>query len=282
MKRIFLISIAVLLFACKKENAIIPNNKLEQTEQDTVQNSDEIIIKEDKKHPVSFKNRAEELIYIREYLKTNLPKAILKNNPKLVEKAQQELIIKGYNPTLEEAAKKTIAYSNKYNSYMSLIASTKMPFTEVKKQLDNTGKLTFDEYLNKKNDDLIYIEEENAESINTSQEEDKKEIVKEENMALQNLLAGRNKKTENETKQEVTERKLLYQPTRLNHDCDAKGTIVMKLTVDYNGNVISAVKFKGIEDVCLVNYAEKQCLKLKYTPATNKENTTVFYTFNFD
>lgn len=282
MKRIFLISIAVLLFACKKENDIIPNNKLEQTEQDTVRNSVKIINKEDKKDPVSFKTRAEELIYIREYLKANLPKAILKNNPKLVEKAQQELIIKGYNPTLEEAAKKTIAYSNKYNSYMSLIASTEMPFTEVKKQLDNTGKLTFDEYLNKKNDDLIYIEEENVESINTSKEEDKKEIVKEENTALQNLLAGKNKKTENEMEQEVTERKLLNQPTRLNHDCDAKGTIVMKLTVDNKGNVITAVKFKGIEDVCLVNYAKKQCLKLKYTPTTNKENTAVFYTFNFD
>ncbi len=284
MKRFLLIFATLLLLCCKKDNDLAPIKNLDKNKQDSLLQSNEDAnntFKEGKNELLSFKNRAEELIYIREYLKENLPKVILKNNPKLVEKAQQELIILGYNPTMEEAAKKTIAFSNYYEGYMELIVSTKMPFNEVKKQLESTGKITFEEYINKKNEDLIYIDE-NVETINTSQEESKKETVKAENTALQNILAGRNIKTEKETEQENTIRKLLNQPTRLNHDCDANGTLIMKLTINSNGDVINVVKISGVNDSCLINFAKQKCYELKYTTSKMKENTTAFYTLNFN
>ena len=284
MKRFLFISVTLLFFCCKKDNELAPIKNLVKDKQDSLLQSNEDVgktFKESKNELLNFKNRAEELIYIREYLKENLPKAILKTNPKLVEKAQQELIILGDNPTLEDAAKKTIAYSNYYKGYMDLIASTKMPFKEVKKQLETTGKINFENYINKNNEDFIYVEENYVNTLKTNEEENKNEDVNTQNKSLQNLLSGGNKDLQNEPKQENIERKLLSKPTRLNYDCEGEGSILMKLTINSNGDVINAVKISGIKDTCLINYAKKQCLKFKYTTSVNQEQTTTLYNFNF-
>lgn len=289
MKRIFCICLAFVFFGCKKDNNLIPNNILKQTQQDSIQNSNTDVGKTFKKQnnePVNFKNRAEELIYIREYLKENLPKAILRNNPELVEKAQYELIIMGQNPTLEEAAKKTLAYSNYYNRYMSQIATTEMPFIKVKEQLESSGKLDFNEYINKEVENYNYNEENNIKHTKTKQEEiNKQNITKEpspEAMDALNSLLGKSKKNlQGDIYEDNTERRLLNKPTKLKFDCAVEGKIVMKLTINPKGDVIDAIRTSGISDTCTVNYVIKECLKIKYTPSTNPKNVTTSFVFNF-
>lgn len=89
-----------------------------------------------------FSNRAEELIYIREYLEYKLPIILVKKFPEEMKKAQYELISMGENPTLGEAAKKSLHFHNLYEPYMSIIISEKLNFVDVKKQLENNGKLS--------------------------------------------------------------------------------------------------------------------------------------------
>lgn len=89
-----------------------------------------------------FSNRAEELIYIREYLKYKLPVILVNKFPEEMKKAQYELISRGENPSLEEAAIKSLHFHNLYDPYMSIIISENLSFVDIKKQLDSKGKIS--------------------------------------------------------------------------------------------------------------------------------------------
>lgn len=138
MKNKILISSVILLIlitACKKNGGI---TNFTITEKDTLNLNNEKGFSKN-----NFKDRAEELIYIREYLKYKLPKIMIDEDIEYVKKAQYSLISDGENPTLEEAASRTIKYSNKYEAYMNLIIMDKLSFMVVKRQLESNGDLNF-------------------------------------------------------------------------------------------------------------------------------------------
>ncbi|WP_121965789.1 hypothetical protein [Myroides sp. N17-2] len=121
-----LLILSVVFISCKNEQ----NNSLSTSSEVT-------IIKEENFNKESFKDRAEELIYIRDYLEYKLPILIMKHSPDLVEKVQQELIFRGENSTLEEAAKRTKNYQIAFESIINQVRINKHSFREVKNVLVN-------------------------------------------------------------------------------------------------------------------------------------------------
>ncbi|WP_157813344.1 hypothetical protein [Flavobacterium sp. 5] len=140
-KNIVSVFIFLILFtACKREDATKFLESIKSAKS-TLVNSDTLV--ENSFNKTIFNDRAEELIYIREYLKYKLPLLLIKKDLDLVKKAQYTLIANGENPSSTDAAKRTIVYSNKYEGYMSLITSENMSFKEVKNQLESKGKIDF-------------------------------------------------------------------------------------------------------------------------------------------
>ncbi len=93
-----------------------------------------------------FDNRAQELTYIREYLNTKLPEILIKKFPEKMEKIQLQLITQGQDVTLEEAAKRSIHFSNQYSMLMSRFNNDNTSFKDAKWCLDN-----YDEYEKQRN-----------------------------------------------------------------------------------------------------------------------------------
>lgn len=142
MKNIFVASAFIafiLLISCKKMEELNFINSAEITN-DTTANS---YTKEKKIDKTTFKDRAEELIYIREYLEYKLPLIMIKEDAEYVKKAQYELIAMGQNPDLSEAARKTISYNDKYKYLMSVIIEDNWKFRDVKYQLENNGDIKY-------------------------------------------------------------------------------------------------------------------------------------------
>lgn len=127
MKKYLIFGILFLFVACKKEDKI-------NSENNTLVNS---IVEENKFDKTDFKDRAEELIYIREYIKYKLPLIIIEKYPDLAKKAQYELISRGENPTLEDAVKKTLKYHNRYNAFMSMAQYDNYSFSEIKSKMES-------------------------------------------------------------------------------------------------------------------------------------------------
>lgn len=132
MKKSYLIvGLLFFLVSCKKDLGNIFESLIEKDTLTTFESSEEKFNKSD------FKDRAEELIYIREYIEYKLPLLIIEEYPDVAKKAQYELIARGENPTLEEATKKTYYYYNNYQSLMWKILNEEYSFLEVKKILEN-------------------------------------------------------------------------------------------------------------------------------------------------
>ena len=115
MKKYLIFGMLFLLVSCKNEREINFSNS---SENDTLVNT---TLEEKKFDKINFNDRAEELIHIREYLKYKLPRILIEKEPDVVKKAQYELIANGENPSLLDAAVRTIAFENDYDIYMSLI-----------------------------------------------------------------------------------------------------------------------------------------------------------------
>lgn len=99
------------------------------------------------------KNRAEELIAIRDLLKEKLPVIIIERFPNQIEKLQYALIADGYNITLEETAKKSLHYRNQYQRYMSIFMDENFTYKDVAVALSNYKK--FEENRKNKNDEQL-------------------------------------------------------------------------------------------------------------------------------
>jgi len=141
-KNIISVFIFFILFtACKKEDATKLLESIKSAKSALV-NSD-TLVNENSFNKTDFKDRADELIYIREYLKYKLPRIMINKDIESVKRAQYELITVGENPTLIEAARRTRKYSWDYERYLNLINSYNMSFKEVKKQLESKDKIDF-------------------------------------------------------------------------------------------------------------------------------------------
>lgn len=131
MKKNYLIfGLLFFLVACKKDLGNIFDSLTKVDTLVTYELSEEQFNKRD------FKDRAEELIYIREYIEYKLPLLIIEKQPDVAKKAQYELISMGENPTLEEATKKTLIYRNEYQYFMYKILDKEYSFLEVKNMLE--------------------------------------------------------------------------------------------------------------------------------------------------
>jgi hypothetical protein len=160
--------------------------------------NDKIVNQDDEKldlfNKANFTDRADELIYIREYLKYKLPLIIIDKNPDLAKKAQYELISDGENPTLIEATKRTLTYQNKYDGYMSLITTENMSFKEVKHQLESKSKIDFKLALDRKiNNENNYNNDNGRENydVNNDSISNRNNVNDDTQEALKNLLKKR-------------------------------------------------------------------------------------------
>jgi hypothetical protein len=246
-----------------------------------------------------FKSRADELIYIREYLNYKLPLILVKKYPEQMKKVQYELISNGENPTLEEAAKKSLHFKNLYEPYMSLVVSENTTFKIVKEQLELNDKLDFDLSKNTKK-----IKSEKKEILEPENKTEKP-IRKDTNDALKNIL--KNNKPETEINQIeagvgngtsygngtgkshnepylLTGRKVLNKPIP-EYNCNELGRVIIQIVVDRDGNVIEANLGKGstTNAECLVSAAKEAALKTKWNKDENAfERHIGKITYNFE
>lgn len=276
-----------LLVSCKNEREINFSNS---SENDTLVNT---TLEEKKFDKINFNDRAEELIHIREYLKYKLPRILIEKEPDVVKKAQYELIANGENPSLLDAAIRTLAFENDYNIYMSLITSEKMSFKEVKNQLESKGKINFkssDIILKSKNKDYYQQERENSELTI----EEPLETDRNNDDALKNILSESEPKNDNSYHGQGTgkgikenpfgNRKVLTKPTP-KYNCNEEGKVVVEIVVDKGGNVIdvkSGIKGTTNNSKCLLDACKEAALKSKWEANENAPEKQVgIISYNF-
>jgi hypothetical protein len=270
MKNILTICILITLLSCKKEDSIKIEQKLSKNEIGKPENTDF--------SRTQFKDRAEELIYIRQYLNYKLPIILINKNPDQMKKAQYELISRGENPTIEVSAKRSLHFSNLYEPYMNLIISENLSFKNVKEQLETKGELKF-EFSNK--DNLIYIAEEKRNSEKNVQIDTVKNIKNETKIALKNLL---NSKSDIEPNIISSKRSIIYRATPENN-CDEVGSVTIEIDIDKNGNVLKAKNnYRGTttNSKCLIDASILASLNSKWNkdenaPEIQKTNITYNY-----
>lgn len=294
MKKIIIFCLLLISISCKKEGT----EKIQNTT-----SRDSLTEQTNDFSKTEFKDRAEELVYIREYLNYKLPKILVAQNPEQIKKVQHQLIANGQNPTLEEAAKKSINFSNKYEIYMNLIISENTSFTEVKKQLESTGKLDF----NFQNESPQIIEnkdtEQSTENETISQEVKSKPVNKAEpsNNTLDNILNTKKteiKNTENNTgsgnsyggvvksvnKETYLAGRIILEMPKKAPSCNEQGKVVIQVTVNRTGNVIDAKLGRGTTNMskCLVDVAIECAKKAKWNQSNEAPETQIGYlTYNF-
>jgi hypothetical protein len=290
MKKYLIFGMLFLLVSCKKEREINFDNS---SENDTLVNT---TLEEKKFDKINFNDRAEELIYIREYLKYKLPRILIEKEPDIVKKAQYELIANGENPSLLDAAVRTIAFENDYDIYMSLITSEKMSFKEVKSQLESKGKINFklsDVIFKSNNKDYYQQEKENHELII----EEPLETDSNNDDALKNILNESEPKNDNNyngqgTGREIEEnsfggRKALIKPNP-KYNCNEEGTVVVEIVVDKGGNVINVkTGLKGTTNnsKCLLDACKEAALNTKWEAnenAPDKQVGKISYNFRLN
>ncbi|WP_134355998.1 energy transducer TonB [Flavobacterium psychrophilum] len=290
MKNILTLCLLITFLSCKKENS----SKIEQK-------TNEIEIKKSELNDFSktdFKDRAEELVYIREYLNYKLPIILVDKKPDQMKKVQYELISRGENPSIEEAAKRSLHFSNLFEPYMSLIISENTTFKIVKQQLETKGKLDF-EISKKENQIISEIKEINSEEKDDSE----KPIKKNTENALDNLLKNKNSETEqNQSGNGVgnggngvgygkslsepyflTGRKVINK-TIPEYNCSEFGRVVIEITVDRNGNVLDANLGRGstTNEKCLVNASKIAAMNTIWNideNASEKQKGKIIYDF---
>jgi hypothetical protein len=284
MKSKYLIfGLLILLIACKK-NEKISFDSLFKTNKDSLVNKDEKFDKND------FEDRAEELIYIREYLKYKLPMIMIKNNLDLVKKAQYELIANGENPNLTDAAKRTIAFDNRYSSYMSLITSENMSFKDVKNQLESKGEIDFNISNGIKINYKDYYQQENErktnESITDKTIDEPTDIL--ENSSKSNYdVSGKGNGSGSNSGYSLERRKAINKP-QPEYNCNEEGTVVVEIVVDKKGNVLEAkTGLKGTTNnsKCLLDACKEAASKTKWEVDENapeKQVGNISYNFRMN
>lgn len=270
MKNILIICILITLLSCKKENSIKTEQKFSENE---VEKPEQIDFSR-----TVFKDRAEELIYIRQYLNYKLPIILINKKPDQMKKVQYELISRGENPAIEEAAKRSLHFSNLYEPYMNLIISENISFKNVKEQLETNGELDF-ESSNKNN--LIYIVEENKNRENNVLTDT---IKNETKNALKNLL---NRKSDSEPNINSSKRNIIYKATPENN-CDEVGNVMIEIDIDKNGNVLKAKNnYRGTttNSKCLIDASILAALNSKWNKDENApeiQKTNITYNYKID
>ena len=302
MKSKYLIfGLLILLIACKKNETVSLDNLL-KTEKDS------LVIKDEKFDKTNFKDRAEELIYIREYLKYKLPLIIIKQNPDLVKKAQYELISNGENPTLVDAALRTRKYESMYKNSMWKIIDGNYGFKEVKNQLENKGEIDFSYPNEVETNYKDYYQEERENNDSIDEPIVKKPIVaKNTNDALANILKG-SESDNGDSKNKVVGsasgsgvgngsgsnngyslegRKTIIKPSP-EYKCNEEGKVVVQIVVDKSGSVLEAkTGVRGTTNMskCLLDACKEAALKSKWQPDENapeKQTGTIVYNFRIN
>lgn len=132
----FVINAFILIVSCNNSKSDTENVKggaLEGGYQEANNDEDSNI---DFNNP-RFKNRAEEIAYIREYANLKFPDIIIEKFPERVEGVQFNLIKSGEDVSLREAAKRSLHYRNEYGSYMDRVVEENISFEKAKWELDN-------------------------------------------------------------------------------------------------------------------------------------------------
>lgn len=132
MKYKFITGILLLaLYSCKQESKVI----------DEIKNSVSESITEAQKldfDRTKFENRAEELTYIREYLKQELPDKLLREQPKRLQDAQYYFISIGKDYTLRETAIKVLDTIKATQTIMHNVVKQELSLSATKELIKNT------------------------------------------------------------------------------------------------------------------------------------------------
>ena len=258
MKFFLIVYLLITVFSCKNEKNLKTEQKLIEKENIKSELNDF--------SKTEFKDRAEELVYIREYLNYKLPVILVSKEPEQMKKVQYELISRGENPTIEESAKRSLHFSNLYEPYMTYIISENITFKTVKQELETKGKLNF---LYSKSENLIYI----------PQEKSKQEIITKKdtlnirneatNNALENLL--QKSKKNNDPNVNSSKRTLIFKATP-EYNCSEEGKVTIEIEIDKNGNVLKAFNnYKGTttNSKCLIDASLKAASNSKWNKDEN-------------
>lgn len=132
MKRKFVTGLLLLaLCSCKEDSKVI----------DEIKNSVSESISEAQKidfNKTKFKDRAEELTCIREYLKQELPDKLLREQPKQLQDAQYFFISIGKDYTLRETAIKVLDTIKATQTIMHTVVKQDLSLSATKKLIKNT------------------------------------------------------------------------------------------------------------------------------------------------
>lgn len=126
MKKTVIFCILLIFVSCKYDRDKLEDKKSTFSDKDSL-----LITNANEFNQTNFKDRAEELIYIREYLKHRLPQIIIEKEPDLIKSLQYELIAEGENPSLTDVALRTRKYKFEYERSMSNIINGKYSFKKV-------------------------------------------------------------------------------------------------------------------------------------------------------
>lgn len=272
MKIFLIVCLLITFVSCKNEKNLKTEQKLIETENKKSE------LKEFSN--TEFKDRAEELVYIREYLNNKLPLILISKEPEQMKRIQYELISRGENPTIEEAAKRSLHFRNLYEPYMTYIISENIKFKTVKQELETNGKLNF---LYSKTENLIYIPQEKTKQEIITKKDTVNIRNEETNIALENLLQKRNKN--NDPNLNSSKRTLTYKETP-EYNCSEEGKVTIEVEIDKNGNVLKAFKnYKGTttNSKCLIDASLKAASNSKWNKDENGPEIQIAnITYNFN
>ena len=216
------------------------------------------------KFPITeFKNRKNELIYIKEYLNYKLPIILTQQDLPRMIKIQNELNSKGEKVSLEEAARRSLDFKYLYNSYITSIISENTSFKIVKGQLEKKGYLEF----------------------NISNKNEKKSKVN-ENIKQSESNSGNSYGFGENEPYSLFGRTVINKFTPENN-CNENGTVIIEIVVDKNGNVTDAKSGRGSTTVseCLINNSKSAALKTKWNIEENapeKQKGKITYKFKIN
>jgi hypothetical protein len=280
MKKTAIFCLLIVFISCKYDRDKLDDNKSTFSDKD----STSITSSNNEFNQTNFKDRAEELIYIREYLKYKLPQIIIEKDPDLIKTLQYELIAEGENPSLTDVALRTRKYKFEYDRSMSNIINRKYNFKKVKELLESKGEIEF----KTSETSRIYYNNYNQESTNYDDEKDNK---KSQDDDVLNSIKSESKVSDKENADVIDNnfdnRKIIYKPSP-KYICNEQGKVIVSILVNRNGECIEAnagVTGTTNNAKCLLDEAKIAAMNTKWEPndkAPINQSGKIVYNFNLN
>lgn len=280
MKKTAIFCLLIVFVSCKYDRDKLDDNKSTFSDKD----STSITSSNNEFNQTNFKDRAEELIYIREYLKYKLPQIIIEKDPDLIKTLQYELIAEGENPSLTDVALRTRKYKFEYDRSMSNIINGKYSFKKVKELLESKGEIEF----KSSETSRIYHNNYKQESTNYDDENDNK---KSQDDNVLNSIKSESKVSDKENADAIANnfdnRKIIYKSSP-KYICNEQGKVVVSILVNRNGECIDAnagVTGTTNNAKCLLDEAKIAAMNTKWEPndkAPITQTGKITYNFNLN